>query len=195
MYSRVLPQQIGDQLGSVSHERNNFVIRHPRWSNHSNHPAQRASVVRRRHNGKVCQLRIVVLVADRDRYPSRFATTTEQLAEFLASLCERDQLAHVVDAGELGLARENRSLTEHDCVVIRFERTIEKLIAFLDKDVKKIGCVARRADVAESVTERRSNLTQRESRESLVQNACHLRNRRIGDFAAYIDKDRAHGTS
>src|SRR5438128_11443760 len=154
MYSRVLLQQISDQLGSVSDQRNDFVIRHACWSNHSNHPAERPSVIRRRHDSKVRQLRIVVLVADRNRYPSRFATTTEKLAKFLAGLCERDELAHVVDAGELGLARENRSLAEHDCVVIRFERTIEQLISLLDEDVQKIGCFARRAEVAESVTER-----------------------------------------
>src|ERR1700686_652803 len=123
-----------------------------------------------------------MLVADRDRDASRLATTTEQLTKFLASLRQGHQLPHIVDAGKLRLAGENRCLSEQNGVVVGLERAIEKLVAFFDEDVEQIRCVARRSDVAEPVAQRRADLSESESGQSVVEYAGDLGDRGVGDL-------------
>src|SRR6185295_1847454 len=153
---------------------------------------QWSRVIRRRHHSEAGESRIVVLVPDRNGNTARLATTTQQLTEFLARFCKSYQLAHVVDGGELRLLGEDRGLAKKNGIVSRLELTVEQLIALFDEDVQQIRGLARGADVAQPVAERRANLSQAESRQPIVENARHLGDGRVGDLATDIDEDRPH---
>src|SRR5688500_20144215 len=96
MIPRILLQQIRHELRSMRNEGNHLVVRHACRTNDSDYPSQRTRMVRRGNDGKACELRIVVLVDDSVRHPTRFAASDRQLTAVYTSLVTRHLLLTVV---------------------------------------------------------------------------------------------------
>src|SRR3954468_6968151 len=135
----------------MRHERDDLVVGHARWSDDADNTCERTSVIRSSDYGEAREPRVAVLIANRDRHSARLATTTEQLAEFLACLSQSHELPHIVDTCKLRLFRENRCLPQQNGVVIRVEGAIEELVPFFDEDVEQVRCFGRRTDVAQTI--------------------------------------------
>ncbi len=133
-----------------------------------------------------------MLAADRDAEGPAGVGARQDGREQVPLLGKLDEALQVVLGGELGLTREHAGAAE-----VEQPRAVgngrEELVRGLHEDVEEAGGddVAGRGRIPQALRQRRADLTQRLTRQTLVENRRHDLQGLRRDLSADLDVDRA----